>query len=178
VRVPGVRETGGRISLDYHKLEGGQLCLGAPTALRLKLSVSPTLLTFVEGILIPYLYGHAYFLKHGKMPFGELDHGVAGIRDELARIFSVNGGARPEEFLRLAGLQKRRANKQPCPCDSGLRLGRCHNRRVNNFRDRMGRLWCRDEYERVMDILAPKRSSAGRLFSSRVVPKSVVKRSA
>jgi len=178
IRIPGVRERGGRIAQDYHKLEGGLLCLGAPTALRLKLSTSPTLLTFVERILIPYLYGHSYFLKHGQMPFGELDHGDAGIRAELAAIFGVRSGTQPEEFLRLAGLQKRRANKEPCPCGSELRLGRCHNRRVNDFRTRMGRLWCRNEYIRVMGGLVSRRTSAGRLFSFRGTPETTVKRSA
>lgn len=164
-RIPSVRERGGRIAPDFHKLQGGALCLGAPTALRLKLSASPTLLTFVERILIPYLYGHSYFLKHGKMPFGELDHGDAGIRAELGAIFGARNGSQPEEFLRLSGLQKRRANRELCPCGSRIRLGRCHNRCVNNFRARMGRLWCRDEYTRVLRGLVSRRPSTGSLFS-------------
>jgi len=178
LRIPGVRETAGRIAADFHKLEGGLLCLGAPTVLRLKLGVSPTLLTFVEQILIPYLYGHSYFLKHGTMPYGELAHGDAGIRAEIAELFGSHSGAQPEEFLRLAGLQKRRANKQSCPCDSGLRLGRCHNRRVNSFRDRLGRIWCRNEYKRVVTNLTSRRKIESRLFPARIVPQSVVKRDA
>lgn len=178
VRIPKVRERGGRIAPDYHKLEGGLLCLGQSTALRLILHSSPTLLTFIERILIPYLYGHSYFLKHHKMPFGELDHGDAGIRAELATIFGVRNGEQPEEFLRLAGLQKRRANKEECPCGSGLRLGRCHNRRVNKFRDRCGRLWCRDEYLRVISGLVSRRTSPGRLHLGRSTPSPAIKRSA
>src|SRR5438309_4202640 len=33
-RTPTARETGGRIDPAYHKVEGGLLCLGAPTELR------------------------------------------------------------------------------------------------------------------------------------------------
>jgi hypothetical protein len=40
----------------------------------------------------------------------------------------------------LATMKRRRANKRPCPCGSGRRLGRCHNRKVNILRDRVGRL--------------------------------------
>lgn len=175
VRIPLVRETGGRIALNYHKLEGNFLCLGAATTLRLQLRASPTLMTFVERIVIPYLYGHSYFQKHGTMPFGELGHGDAGILAEIAGYFGAREGAQPEEFLRLAGLQKRRANRQACPCGSGWRLGRCHHRQVNSFRGRMGRLWCRDEYERVVLNLTSRRKSTGRLSSIRA-PQSASKR--
>lgn len=174
--IPLVRETGGRIDEEYHKLEGGSLCLGAPTAIRLKLKESPTLLTFVERILIPYLYGYSHYGRHGTMPYGELDHGT-GIRDFIADTFGACGSVHPEEFLRLAGLQKRRANKHPCPCGIGLRLGRCHYHRVNNFRNRWGRLWCRDEYVRVAEMFR-SRSITSRLFLGRARTVPEVKRSA
>lgn len=174
--VPMVLETGGRIDDEYHKLEGGALCLGSPTALRMMLKESPTLLTFVERILIPYLYGYSYFVRHGTMPYGQLDHRT-GIRDFIAETFGACGGANPEEFLRLAGLQRHRANKHFCPCGSGLRLGRCHNRSVNNFRKRLGRLWCRDEYVRVAGVFQPRSLVSG-LFLERNRMVQIVKRSA
>lgn len=43
-------------------------------------------------------------------------------------------------YCTLATMKRRRANKQLCPCGSGRRLGRCHNRKVNVLRDRVGRL--------------------------------------
>jgi hypothetical protein len=55
----------------------------------------------------------------------------------------VNGRADLGEFVRLAALRRREANKHPCPCGSGRRLGRCHNRRVNHLRGRLGRSWFR-----------------------------------
>src|SRR5436309_3110104 len=45
---PTARELGGRIPPTFHKLEGDYLCLGAPTALRIKLAASPTILTFLN----------------------------------------------------------------------------------------------------------------------------------
>lgn len=147
--LPDVWETGGRVAADYHTLEDGQLCLGAPTEIRRRLKSNPTLLGFINKIVVPYLYGHAYFNKHAEMPFGQLDHGVDGLRQQLAAMFGSHGGDGPEEFLRLTGMKKRDANKQPCPCGSGRRLGRCHNRSVNRQRCRIGRLWFRAEYVRV-----------------------------
>ena len=153
--LPTAREMGGRIPDTFHKLEGGWLCLGAPTALRMKLTLSPTLPTFVDEFVVPYLFGHSYFVKHGAMPFGELAHGRKGILEYLAELFGGASSSRAYEFLRLGSMKRRDANKHLCPCRSGRRLGRCHNRRVNHLRDRMGRRWLRDEYARIMDCIGP-----------------------
>jgi hypothetical protein len=152
--LPTARETGGRIPDDFHKLSGGHLCLGAPTELRLRLTLEPTLDEFVNRIVIPYLYGHSYFERHGRMPFGELPHGKVGIRYYLCGLFRAPGSARPEEFVRLASMKRRQANKRPCPCASGKRLGKCHNRAVNRFRDKYGRRWCGREYHYVLRSLS------------------------
>lgn len=153
--VPSVREIGGRIPSDFHKLKGGALCVAAPTEIRLRLRETPTLLTFVEGFVIPYLYGYSHREKCGTLPYGELFHGSAGLRQYLAAMFGVTKANRPEEFLRLAGMKKAAANKQPCPCGSGRRLGKCHNRTVNRLRRQYGQRWFAAEYERTADLLEP-----------------------
>ena len=144
--VPSAFETGGRIPPDFHKLSDGSLCLGAPTEIRLKLHPAATLLTLVEALVIPYLYGHSHFAKFGVMPFGELEHGVAGIRQHFAALFRVGDRGAATEFVRLTSLKRRRANKERCPCGSGHRLGRCHHRQVNHLRGRLGRLWFAEQY--------------------------------
>lgn len=132
-------ETGGRIPATYHKLDNGALCLGSRVRLRLQTAGSPSVLRFVERCVIPYLYGYSHFLKTGKMPFGELEHGELGSLQDLASLLHMEmGPAIP--YCMLATVKRRRANKQPCPCGSGRRLGRCHNRKVNMLRDRVGRL--------------------------------------
>jgi hypothetical protein len=151
--LPRVKETGGRIPPDFHKLEGGALCVAAPTEIRLRLRKSPTLLTFVEGFVIPYLYGYSHREKYGTLPFGELAHGSDGLRQHLAAMFGARTANRPEDFLRVAGMKKRAANKQLCPCGSGRRLGKCHNRTVNRQRRAYGRRWFAAEYERITDLL-------------------------
>jgi hypothetical protein len=142
-RTPSVRETGGRIPFSFHKLDGGGLCLGSPTRLRVMLLESPSIICFVERGVIPYLCGYSYFEKHGTLPFGELSHGEHGIRQDLASLFGIDREDIVPQFVRLTSMKKGKANKQPCPCGSQRRPGRCHNRRVNRLRDRLGRNWFR-----------------------------------
>jgi hypothetical protein len=150
---PRAYECDARIPYDYHKLEGNYLCLGAPTALRMTLTLSPTLLTFLEVLVIPYLAGYSYFALHGETLYGELDHGSAGIRQYLGELFHSKTTEWCEEFVRLASLKKRNANKLPCPCLSGRRLGKCHNRIVNALRKRLGRKWFQQEYRQILRLL-------------------------
>jgi hypothetical protein len=143
LRIASVREVGGRISRSFHKLDDGSLCLGAPTRVRLVVAESPSILRFVDRCVIPYLYGYSYFEKHGILPFGELKHGEEGIREDLALLFGTDRKASIQEFVRLTAMRKRHANKAPCPCGSGRRLGRCHHGLVNRLRDVLGRPWFR-----------------------------------
>ena len=138
-RMAFVWETDGRIPATYHKLDNTALCLGSRVRLRLKMAGSSSVLRFVERCVIPYLYGHSHFSKTGKMPFGELHHGELGSLQDLAGLLGMEmESAVP--YCILATMKRRRANKQSCPCGSGRRLGRCHNRSVNALRDRVGRL--------------------------------------
>lgn len=156
LELPAAYELDGRIAPNHHRLRSGALCLGSPTALRMELSTRPTLITFIEDMLVPYLYSHSCFEMNGTMPFGELAHGSAGLSQYLESIFGPAAEGRAPEYLRLASLRKRDANKYPCPCGSGRRLGRCHNLCVNSQRARFSRQWFRGEYQRaIRDLRDP-----------------------
>lgn len=139
--IPLVRETAMRIPRDFHKLASGHLCLGSPTRLRLILAETPSLLSLVERCLIPYLYGYSIVESGGVPPFGELSHGARGLRDDLASLIGVDDDLVLLGLVRLLAMKKRKANKRPCPCGTGMRLGRCHNRKLNGLRDKLGRRW-------------------------------------
>ena len=139
------RETSGRIPRQFHKLDDGSLCLGAPTEVRLKLASSPTLITLVDEILIPYLFGYSYYSRNGKMPYGELEHGVDGLLQQFATLFGTTSRTAAYEFVYLSSLRRRFANKYLCPCGSGRRLGRCHNLKVNAIRSKLGHKWFQQE---------------------------------
>lgn len=140
-RVPLVFETVGRIPHSYHHLKDGSLCLGSETRLRLMVAEGLSLLGFVERCVIPYLYRYSYLKKYGEAPFGDLVHGAEGIQEDLRLLLGVDRESVVLPFVRLVAMKKRCANKRNCPCGSGRRLGRCHNRPVNRLRDRLGRYW-------------------------------------
>jgi hypothetical protein len=151
--LPTVYETAKRVPREYHKLEGNALCLGAPIAIRLRLATAPSLLTLVDEFVVPYLAGYSHFVRNGTMLFGELAHGPEGIRQYLRELFQAGRSRHPEQFVFLASRRKRSANKLHCPCGSGRRLGKCHNRSVNSLRTAFGRRFFAVEYQRLLSML-------------------------
>jgi len=151
-----IREMAGRIPPSFHTLDDGTLCLGSPTRLRLLMGGSASVLKFIERCVIPYLYGRAYYERHGELPFGELRHGNAGICDDLELLFGFGDEETVKGFVRASTLRRRIANKTSCPCGSRVRLGRCHHRRVNAARRCLGRPW----FRAIRESLANQRTRA------------------
>lgn len=143
--LPTVREMDGKIPRDRkHHVNGDKsLCLGSPLRLRYLVSVKPTLSGFAESCLVPYLYGVSYKLQYGvEFPFGELAHGEAGIIEDYMEMFGLKSKSEVQYALELLGTKKRVANKQPCPCNCGQRLGGCRlHWALNGFRCLMARSW-------------------------------------
>jgi SEC-C motif len=139
--LPSIFEQNGRIPKTYHKLNDGSLCLGSPLALRLKATRSKTLLAFIDTCVIPYLAGYCIYEKTGEMPFGELAHGKVGLLEEYRQLTGAASADACIGFIECLGLRRRVANKRMCPCGSGRRLGRCHNRRINPLRGVASRAW-------------------------------------
>lgn len=131
---PQVFEVDGRIPEDYHKMDDDSFCLGSPIRIRQQMQMQPTLIGVVDRLVIPYLYNHSYQERTGQLPVGELEHGVPGLVEDYENLFQLNGLQQCIEALDLLGTKKRIANKRPCPCGSGLRLGKCHNTLLNPLR--------------------------------------------
>jgi hypothetical protein len=126
--IPSVRETGGRIPRDgrYHINPDDTFCLGSPIRLLGKISERPTVVGFVETCLVPYLYAVSHKLQYGgDFMFSELAHGTQGIIDDYMGLFGLRTRLQVLHALRLLGMKRRMANKKPCPCDCGRRLGKC-----------------------------------------------------
>lgn len=154
--LASARELGGRIPQSFHHFDDGHLCLGAPTEVLLKQLQAPSIVAFVDDLLIPYLFGYSYFKNHGCMPFGELEHGVVGLLQHFASLFGASDRHSALHFVRLAALRKRFANKWQCPCGSGRRLGRCHNQRVNTIRSLLGHKWFKQQLALIQRDVAPE----------------------
>lgn len=144
--VPAVYELAGRIPSTFHTNPDRTLCLGSPFRLAQLLNEAPTLPGFVESCLIPYLYGFSFREKYGVLPFGELAHGVRGVLNEYRCIFGLSDDNACIEMIHLGSMKKREANQRNCPCGSGRRLGKCHNRVLNSLREQLGRPWFQSEY--------------------------------
>lgn len=147
--LPRVMETGGRIPRkgNYHVNPDGSLCLGSPLGLLVRISKTPSLIGFANDCLVPYLFAVSRKLRSGgALPFGELAHGDKGLFADYAELFCLKTPEQIRYGLRLLGMKKRRANKLPCPCGCGVRVGRCKfNLRLREFRKIASRIWFRSQ---------------------------------
>jgi len=124
--LPRVRDTAGKVDASYEHLYANKsFCLGVPVEERRIFLEQPSLLGFVNRLVIPYLYSYCYWKQHGKYPFGDQPHGNAGIvqhyrgllnvTDDLAVLTTVS-------FLLEHGYRGHHA----CPCGSGKIVRKCH----------------------------------------------------
>lgn len=146
IDAPVVKELDQKIprSEDFHVNPDDSLCLGSPLRLKRILKQNPTITGFVTYVLIPYLYGVSLKAQNPEKQFfmGELDHGASGIIDDYKVLFGLSNKEQVIAALRLLGLKKRIANKKPCPCECGLKLGQCKKRKIlNQYREIASRSW-------------------------------------
>jgi hypothetical protein len=143
--LPEVREVGGRIPKDgkHHVNPNTSLCLGSPLRLLDKVHKKPNLVGFAEKCLVPFLYAVSKKLRDGgQFVFSELAHGEQGIVVDYIAMFGFVARCQVIQALELIGMKRRIANKKPCPCACGRRLGRCGLRlKINRFRSMMPRSW-------------------------------------
>lgn len=163
--LPRVRETSGRIERGFHRIEDDFLCLGAPLRLLIQTAQSPSLEAFFRYAVLTYFLGHASWKQFGKMALGELPHGSAGLVVDYCDLLGARDAAECRRALTALGLRKRVANKQPCPCGSGVRLGRCHNLKFRGLRRRASRSMCREALRSIPDGVESPRVAPRRCVS-------------
>ena len=143
--VPKVKELCQKIPRDgkHHVNHDDTLCLGSPLRLLKKIAECPTLPGFAEKCLVPFLYAVSKKLQGGgEFAFSELDHGEKGVVDDYMELFRLRSREEVLRALELAGMKRRIANKQPCPCQCGKRLGRCDfHHKLNQFQGLVPRSW-------------------------------------
>lgn len=165
--LPKVFEIGGRIpDDDNHHINPNEksLCLGSTLKLKLMLSQQPTIVYFGNQILTPFLYSISYKLKHGTFPYGELQHGEAGLIQDYEQIFGVKGKQSVMLVLKALGIRKRLANRLPCACGCGQALRKCDFRFIlNSFRGKVKRRWflthLRDDFTKIEPTLTKKKQN-------------------
>lgn len=117
---PNVYDVAGRLDGFDHLFTDGRLCLGAPVEVRMRFAERPSLLCFARDLVVPFLFAFSYKETYGKMPFGELAHGVAGLLDYYSRFF----GTPTEQTVSLLKYLVRDEGDSgiafaKCPCGSG-----------------------------------------------------------
>ncbi|MFP3790854.1 hypothetical protein [Bacillus subtilis] len=149
--LPKVYELEGKIPRDnkHHINPDGTLCLGSPLRVLMQLYDEPTLNTFAENCLVPYLYSVSHKLHYsGPFIFGELEHGIQGVLDDYLDIFGLDSPKQVLDVLFLLGVRERTAHRQPCPCNCGRLLRKCEFRfKINSFRNIAPRTYYRSQYE-------------------------------
>lgn len=153
--LPRTLEIGGRIPRDanHHVLSDGSLCLGSPLRLHLIARRTRDLTAFVRRGIVPYLYAASYREKTGgPYPFGELTHGAEGLLDDYAQLLGLRTPRQAFDALALLGTKRRLANKRPCPCACGRRLGVCRfNTTIRSLRGEFGRSFFKRLFNQVLN---------------------------
>lgn len=134
--LPAVKETGGKIDGDYeHTFQEGALCLAVPVEMRRIFSGQPTLLGFVNNLVVPYFYGYCHWEKHGEHPFGEQKHHGAGILQYYVDRLSLSDEATALAFLcSLYEYEYGYRGHHICPCGSGRIVRKCHGPALRGIR--------------------------------------------
>jgi hypothetical protein len=147
--IPAMRETGGRTKAiaDKYKItdlrdlhcnpDGGVACVCVKQEEKARFPTNSNLLTFVDQLAVPYLYGLSYFDEFKKWPWPEYAHGPLGILERYTEdltghtrgniIFiapSFTGDVKNRKKYREHLLKP--GYKKLCPCGSGKFFSVCH----------------------------------------------------
>lgn len=146
-RVPTLYEIGGRTVAiaakwsrtdlrDLHRNPGdGSACVCVKQEEATWYPPGSDLSVFIDGLASNYLYGLAYYERHGRWPWGERSHGALGIlefyADNAVPLTQADIEAIVPYFLKEGNWldydrQLRRPRRGRCLCGSGKLLEKCH----------------------------------------------------
>lgn len=155
-RLPRAKELGGRIRPDYDHLNpDGTLCLAVPIEERRVFLKQPTLLGFVDRLLIPYFYGYCFWIKHGWHPFGEAAHGYEGILDHYIDALGLRDSLAALAVICFLFEHGYRGHHN-CPCGSGRKVRLCHGPELRALHDQHTPETLRQDFSAILSICFAK----------------------
>jgi len=166
--VPLAYEVGGRIPDDFHRHPDKSLCLAAPLEQKRKFDQTKSLVGFVDNLVVPFLFQHSFYEKHGKMPFGDLSHGISGIIEYYAELFEVNNNVIALSLLKVLAEDNYRGHNE-CPCGSGFILRKCHGPILLELKSSMPHFFFVTEYTKCALKVGEKTGVPDILRSNKVV---------
>ncbi len=158
---PVAKESGGKIPDDFHKFEGGQLCLATPWETRLQFLRQPDILGFIKNLLVPYLYTYSHKLNYYYLPYGELPHGDRGLEESYRGLldgYKVRFNIESDiDVLRLLKILAENSYKGhlKCPCGSGKDIGNCHGVYLLKLKKKFTKKHFLKEYINFIPLLFP-----------------------
>ena len=167
--LPRVWETEGRITSAYqHVYNDRSLCLGIASDLQQKFSENPTLLGFVDNLVIPYLCGYQHWIITGTNPIGEQPHGVWWIDDYYFQRFGLNDRLKIMDticYLLEHGVHK---GGHLCPCGSGQRIKNCHEEELRESQREKTIFVLTEEFRHLRNEILERKQSLPKGFVNRV----------
>lgn len=139
------------VSPESHINYDGSLCLGTPFRINALLKRNPSLTSFFDSCILPFLYSVTLKNEKGNgFVFGETEHGNRGIILDLQELFHLSEIAQVAQMLKILSKPKKEANKLLCPCGCSKRVTTCNYfYRVLSMR----RYLSRSEWEEQLDQL-------------------------
>ena len=124
---------------DYPHLNPDKsFCLGVFLDNYLKLQHKPTILSFFNSLVDPYLYSFEYFKETGIMPFGERKHGAEGVLEFYREYFQENDILKYIKLLQFIVQNDRYRGHHLCPCGSNLITRKCHGEVLKKILEQKG----------------------------------------
>lgn len=154
--LPRVKETGFRIEEDYdHRNPDGTLCLAVPIEQRRVFLEQPSLVGFVNRLVIPYFYGYCFWKKHGRHPFDEASHGNEGILRYYVDTLGLHGDLAALAVICFLFEHGYRGHHE-CPCGSGLKVRACHGPALRALHEHHTPQTLRHDFVAIFDICFKK----------------------
>lgn len=154
--LPRVRETGGKVESTYdHVYQDGTLCLAVPIEERRIFWEQPSLLGFVNRLVIPYFYGYCHWKKFGEHPFDEQDHGAAGIVQHYIDSLHLQDATSALAVLSFL-LEYGYRGHHPCPCGSHKKVRNCHGKILRDFQTQHTEHTLKHDFISVLDVCLNK----------------------
>lgn len=125
-------------NIDRHIMSDGRACLGVNTDLAQRWHSRPSIVTFLDEVVAPFLAWQVYYDAHGcPPPWGQRSHHKEGILQFYAELLNIPVDPQVEGFMKLLARKNAPKGHEPCPCGSSPRLRNCHADAVKNVRQKV-----------------------------------------
>ncbi len=143
-RLPALKIEGISSNASRHISQDGTACLCSPFVEKEFLEPKFSFRTYLEELIVPFLYGQLYYERESDWPWDHYSHGSLGILESYK---SAKGRLDVDDCLNqlrrdsLTWLRIRVALRQhrgishstPCICKLHHRMGRCHPRALRGL---------------------------------------------